>query len=377
MLNRSDVKRILFDLFRTELARRQKDALAVFDEPIDELFPKMPMGVLQEGYKQAAIIFGYKSQPFSSLELMTDYAYASYLSNRQITFLTSGSTGIPKQCPHSSEMIWEETRGVAPLFKGIKRIVSLVPTNHLYGFTFTVILPHTLNVPVVRLPALPTQHWNVLLKSGDLVAGFPLFWNYWLRCGNRFPTGVHALSSTAPCKDEIIRGLFQAGLYQFTEIYGASETGAMAFRHQAGEPFELFPFWDTSVKEGKLRIKRQCNNTWISLPDEVQLVKDRFLIPLKRADACVQVAGINVYPKRVETILSEHPAVKACRVRLMRAEEGERLKAFIVLNEGYTSQHLGIIRTYLAGKLTVHEMPRTFTFGPELPVSQMGKDVDW
>ena len=163
MLNRNDVKRILFDLFRTELARRQKDALAVFDEPIEELFPKMPMGVLQEGYKQAAIIFGYKQQSFSSLELMTDYAYASYLSNRQITFLTSGSTGMPKQCPHTSEMIWEETRGVAPLFKGVKRIVSLVPTNHLYGFTFTVILPHTLNVPVIRLPALPTQHWDVLL----------------------------------------------------------------------------------------------------------------------------------------------------------------------------------------------------------------------
>ena len=101
------------------------------------------------------------------------------------------------------------------------------------------------------------------------------------------------------------------------------------------------------------------------------------LIPLKRSDACVQVAGVNVFPKRVETVLSAHPAVKACRVRLMRPEEGERLKAFIVLNDGYSPGHLGIIRTYLGQRLTVHELPRSFTFGNELPVSSMEKDADW
>ena len=76
-------------------------------------------------------------------------------------------------------------------------------------------------------------------------------------------------------------------------------------------------------------------------------------------------------------MLAKHPAVQACRVRLMRPEEGERLKAFIVLNEGYTPEHLGIIRTYLAQRLTVHELPRTFTFGTELPASALGKDADW
>ena len=86
---------------------------------------------------------------------------------------------------------------------------------------------------------------------------------------------------------------------------------------------------------------------------------------------------MNVYPKRVEKVLASHPAVKACRVRLMRPDEGERLKAFIVLNEGYTPEHLGIIRTYLARRLTVHEYPRSFTFGESLPVSSLGKDADW
>ncbi len=377
MLKRSDIERMISDLLRTELARHQADALAVFEtDNADDLLTRLPQELLSSAFTKASVLFGYATRAFSTLELMTDYAYASFLKNRQITFLTSGSCGEPKPCVHTSEMIREEAFGVAGEFKNIRRIVSLVPASHLYGFTFTVALPHALNVPVISLPALPTQAWDKILQPGDLLVGFPLFWNYFLRAGNTFPAGVEALSSTAPCKDEIIQGLYEAGAVNFTEIYGASETGAMARRHRAGEPFELFDFWEINAQSIPPQIKRFSQPNWILLPDEVH-VHERTLVPLKRTDSCVQVAGINVYPKQVEAVLTEHPAVKACRVRLMRPEEGERLKAFIVFNEGYSTDHLGIIRTYLTKRLTVHEMPRAFSFGEELPVSSLGKDADW
>ena len=378
MLLLNDVKRILTDMFRTELARKKADALAVFDENNEaDFFGRLPQDILKTVSEKAAVFFGYEPRVFSSLNLMTEYAYAAFLHGRKLTFLTSGSTGTPKRCIHTLDMIEEEAYGVAPEFKEVKRVVSLVPANHMYGFSFTVTLPHALNVPVLVLPALPTQPWNEILQEGDLVAGFPLFWNYWVRLENPFPKGVHAMSSTAPCKKEIIDALYRLGAARFTEIYGASETGAIARRHHSTEPFELFPFWDVSLTDDQPQIKRKSQNTWLTLPDEVETTQGRFLIPIKRSDACVQVAGINVFPKRVEAVLSAHPAVKACRVRLMRPEEGERLKAFIVLNDGYTPEHLSIIRTYLAQRLTVHELPRTFTFGTELPVSAMGKDADW
>ncbi len=378
MLNRNDIKRMLGDLLRTELARHKVDALAVFEsEGLEDVFIRMPQDLLHNVFVKAADVFGFENRPFSSLDLMTDYAFASYLKTGGVTFLTSGSTGTPKKCFHSNDMIRQEAYGVKFLFPEVQRIVSLVPASHLYGFTFTVALPHALNAPVVTLAALPTQPWETLLRPGDLVAGFPLFWNYWLRCGNKFPQGVYALSSTAPCKDEIIQGLLDAGTAGFTEIYGASETGAIAHRHSPGDAFELLPFWKTAGADLPLQIRRDGSQEWLQLPDQVELKSERFLIPLKRTDACVQVAGINVYPKRVEHVLGQHPAVKECRVRLMRPEEGNRLKAFIVLNEGFTPEHLGNIRTYLAQKLTVHELPRTFAFGPALPVSHLGKDADW
>lgn len=379
MLIRKDVERVIGDFFRTESARTQSgDALAVFDNENEaEIFGRLPREIKACAFENIALFFGYNNRSFSSVELMVNYAYASYLKNRRLYFLTSGSTGTTKPCMHTEQMLLEESFGLAPLFSSVKRIVSLVPSNYLYGFTFTVMLPHILKVPVVTLPALPIQNWDTLLQEGDLVVGFPLFWNYWLRAGNAFKEGIFALSSMEPCKDEIITGLLDAGLSHFTEIYGSSETGVMGFRHQAGEPFTLMPFWETTLTEGVLKIKRKSQAEWISLPDEIEVTPERKIRPLRRKDSCVQVAGINVFPKHVEQILAQHPAVKECRVRLMRPEEGERLKAFIVLNDGFTPEHLGIIRTYLTQHLTVHEMPRSFTFGTVLPTAELGKDADW
>ena len=378
MLLKSDVYRIVSDFFRTELARRQADALAVFEtENEDDFFDRLPQEVRKTAFEKAATFFDYEPKEFSSFDLMVDFAYASYLKNRHLNFLTSGSTGVPKKCVHTEEMLREEANGVKDLFKPVKRIVSLVPSSHLYGCTFTICLPHVLRVPVKVLPALPTQPWEDLLQEGDLVTGFPLFWNYWLRAGNHFKPGIMALSSTAPCKDEIINDLFRAGLTNFVEIYGSSETGVIGTRTNAGSPFTIPDFWEISSRGNEIKIKRKSQSEWLLLPDEVDVIPPRQIRPLRRRDACVQVAGINVYPRHVEHILARHPAVKACRVRLMRPEEGERLKAFIVLNEGFSPDHVGIIRTYLSQKVTVHEMPRSFTFGKQLPVAALGKDTDW
>ena len=76
-------------------------------------------------------------------------------------------------------------------------------------------------------------------------------------------------------------------------------------------------------------------------------------------------------------MLKTHPAVDACRVRLMRPEEGKRLKAFVVLKAGHGVDCAAQLRAFLAERLSSHEMPRAFAFGAQLPVNAMGKDSDW
>lgn len=377
MLTKNDIKHMLSDALRAELARTKQDTLSVFehDNPSD-LFNTLTVAQRSRFEEIAGDMFNQPAKHFSSLENMVNYYYAAFLYYGIINFLTSGTTGAYKKCPHTLAMIEEEIYGVKAEFEGIKRIVGLVPAHHIYGFTFTVMLPHILGVEAVAFAPLPTANWQEILKPGDLVVGFPLFWQYWVESGNNFPPGVHALCATSPLADETITRLYGLKLARFTEVYGASETGAIARRHYANEPFKVFDFWDIDPND-QIRLKRKSGQRWQVLPDQAEMENARLLRPLGRTDYCVQVAGINVYPAHVEDILSKHPAVKECKVRLMRPEEGNRLKAFIVLNEGYSEAHLGIIRTYLSQKLTVHEMPRSFTFGTQLPINTLGKAQDW
>lgn len=377
MLLKTDVRAVITDIFRTELGRYKKDALAVFDTQDEIDLSVIPEPIKQKCFEEAGSFFSFTPRAFARFDLMCDFAYASYLKNRKVVFSTSGSTGTPKHFPHSERMLEEEGAGVGKLFSGAKRLIAITPRNHLYGFFFYIVFARVWNIPSVHLPPIPTQNWTELLREGDVLAGFPLFWHYWLKAGNKFPQGVHAVSSTAPCPDDIINGLKEAGAAQFSEVYGASETGGIAYRTGAGEPFAILPYWEISLREEQPLIKRASQDNWVVFPDEVEVVKERFIRPLKRTDACVQVAGVNVYPKHTEEILAKHPAVKACKVRLMRPEEGKRLKAFIVPHDGFGAEQLPDIRRYLAENLSVHEQPRGFTFGNELPVSPIGKDADW
>ena len=59
----------------------------------------------------------------------------------RITFRTSGSTGTPKSCQHAFDTLRQETDHLASLFPGRLRILSAVPSHHIYGFLFTVLLP--------------------------------------------------------------------------------------------------------------------------------------------------------------------------------------------------------------------------------------------
>jgi len=84
-------------------------------------------------------------------------------------------------------------------------------------------------------------------------------------------------------------------------------------------------------------------------------------------------------PARVREMLLDHPGVVDCAVRLMRPEEGPRLKAFVVLAHGWEPgpRMREMLSTHLTARLTRMEQPATITFGAELPRNEMGKPGDW
>ncbi len=375
MFGREQVAWIVEDIIRTELVKQRRDALAFFDDFSVGKDAVVPPQVMNRAARQVEQFFGFSLPGNCSKEIWIEQATLAYQKSRAIYLSTSGSTGEPKLCLHTQAMMEIEARSVGSHFQHAKRLITLTPRQHLYGLSFAVFFPFIYHTVTLPLPPLPVQPWGTLLREGDVLAGFPLFWEYFLKAGNTFPPGVTAATATAPCPKGLFARLKKAGAERVVELYGASETGGIGVRYNEEDPFQINDFWEVSSDHS--RIRRSGPAGWVSFPDEIQFVPPRGIFPLKRTDAVVQVAGVNVSLKLVENVLRQHPAVRDCRVRLMRPDEGKRLKAFIVPNQKEDIACLADIRRYLTKHLSSHELPRAFTFGEQLPVNVLGKDCDW
>lgn len=315
----------------------------------------------------------------STLRDWADEIHAGWLdTDRTVTFLTSGSTGAPKPTTHEYVLLEQEINAQANLYKGRRKIVGFVPRNHIYGFLFTILLPKSLGVPVQWEAPLPTTGLIRALEPGDLVVAFPLLWGKFWQMKATFGPDVHGVTSTAPCPAETIHGLRANGLARMYEIYGSSETGGVGYRTTPDGEYTLLPYWRRTDNPSLLvRALPGQGEREYQLQDILHWSHERFT-PRSRADNAVQVAGMNVYPARVKEVLLGCPGVKDCIVRLMRPEEGDRLKAYILIENDQNSDQLELaLRVKIKGHLSPVERPAKWTFGNKLPVNIMGKATDW
>ena len=304
--------------------------------------------------------------------------------SRQISFRTSGSTGQPKTCIHTLTSLWQEAQTLATLFPGTRRILSAVPGHHIYGFLFTILLPHALglaDVPVIDLRASSASRLRQVACEGDLVVGHPAFWQAALLATSGFAAGVTGVSSTAPCPNAVASGLRTAKLARLVQIFGSSETAGIGWREHETAPFALFDFWQRDRPEEKALVRRFPDSTVAGFVSNDNLVwmDDRHFLPDGRRDAAVQVGGINVFPRSVRQTLLAHPEVHDAAVRLMRWDEGARLKAFIVPRDRQAdhAQLRARLLAWIDTRLSTPERPRAISFGVQCPTGSTGKDADW
>lgn len=307
-----------------------------------------------------------------------------------LTFRTSGSSGTPKPCTHALAVLWQETLELAALFPGRRRIVSLVPSHHIYGFLFTVLLPRRLGLgaqDVADLRGLAPGAVAAGLRPGDLVIGFPDFWRGFARqAGQAAADDIAGVTSTAPCPDDVARGVLDAGLARLVQVYGSSETAGVGWRDRAEGDYTLFGYW-RGAQDGDRLERRMPDGQPQSYPlqDRLDWSDAQHFRPVGRVDQAVQVGGINVFPHYVADVLKLHPQVAEASVRLMRADEGHRLKAFVVPRQIdaalFDAARADTLRTelhaWLGERLSAAECPAAISFGPALPRGASGKLADW
>lgn len=299
-----------------------------------------------------------------------------------ITFMTSGSTGEPKPCPHDHATLAEETAHWAGVFADRQRIVQLVPAHHLYGFLFTILLPERLGVPVCDLRAAGAGTLARMLGAGDLIVGHPAMLALLVRMLPTLPAGIVVASSTAPLPRATEEALRARGAAAVHEIYGSSETAGIASRTDPDRGFVLLPRWRQGGAGDAASIIAAASGMEMPLPDRVAWQADGSLVLQGRKDGAVQVAGINVFPAAIAERIAARPGVAECVVRLDQGLSEPRLKAFVVPRPDSTAADgagdlADALERWAVAELAEAERPIRFDIGPALPRNEMGKLVDW
>jgi long-chain acyl-CoA synthetase len=98
-----------------------------------------------------------------------------------------------------------------------------------------------------------------------------------------------------------------------------------------------------------------------------------FFAIVDRIKDLIICSGFNVYPRRIEEAIYEHPAVEeATVIGIPDGYRGEAPKAFIKLKEGATATAADIFK-HLQPKISKMEMPSQIEFRDSLPKTMIGK----
>lgn len=321
-------------------------------------------------------------------ELLTDATFGAWIDIVQaawlsgvasVTFTSSGTSGPSKRYAHTGDALRTEAAFLGGLFRDRRRVVSLVPPHHAYGFLFAALLPDVLGVEHVDATTLGPAAIARSLAPGDLFVTFPDRWRWLARSLSTWPQDVAGVVSTAPCPPDLIADLCEYGLSAMTEVYGSSETAGVAVRRWPEASYTLMPHWhfvEPIGEDGPEIVHR--SGRFVALPDRIRPRDGRRFELAGRWDGAVQVGGINVYPERIAERLRGRPGVCEAVVRPMHPAEGNRLKAFVVPE---AQADPTVLRTelyvWIDAELTAAERPTAITFGPRLPTGMLGKSADW
>lgn len=115
--------------------------------------------------------------------------------------------------------------------------------------------------------------------------------------------------------------------------------------------------------------------TWLRTGDIAKADEEGFFYIIDRKKDLIKYKGYSVYPREVEEVLYEHPAIKECAVvGVPDPKAGETIKAFVALKEEYKGKvtEKDIIE-WAKERMAPYKYPRIVEFRDELPKTIVGK----
>jgi long-chain acyl-CoA synthetase len=331
-----------------------------------------------------------------------------------VILYTSGTTGTPKgaELTHDNLRTNCEVTAVTLVQIGPDDVIlGALPLFHSFGQTCGLNASVSGGACLSLIPRFdPGRALEIIQRDGVTVfEGVPTMYHAIL---SREDRGDYDVSSLRLCVSggsampvEVMRGFEQAFGCKVLEGYGLSETSPVAsFNHpdrdrkpgsigtpikgvemrvvdDAGEPVEQGGVGEIAIR-GHNVMKGYWNRPdatadvldgdgWFLTGDMATVDEEGYFFIVDRKKDMIIRGGYNVYPREIEEVLYEHPAVsEAAVVGVPDDMMGEEVGAAVVLKGDADAND---IRTFVKDRVAAYKYPRRIWFLDELPKGPTGK----
>src|SRR3712207_2528390 len=112
---------------------------------------------------------------------------------------------------------------------------------------------------------------------------------------------------------------------------------------------------------------------WFKTGDMATIDEDGYFFIVDRKKDMIIRGGYNVYPREIEEVLYEHPAIQEAAVLgIPHQELGEEVAAAVVVKDGEDVDE-DTLRSYVKEQVAAYKYPRKIVFMDELPKGPTGK----
>jgi len=330
-----------------------------------------------------------------------------------VILYTSGTTGKPKGAELTNFNMFYNAQfagTLVPVNPGDVALVTL-PLFHSFGQTSLMNVAIGRGAAITLLPRFdPVKVLEIIQRDKvTLFGGVPTMYFALLNTPNRADYDSsslkYAVSGGAAIPVEILNAFKQVFGVEILEGYGLSETSPTVTFNLPGKSKAGSigtPIWGVEVKlfdaedkevapgeMGEIVVRGHCvmkgyyknplateeamRNEWFHTGDIAKADEDGYYFILDRVKDMIIRGGFNVYPREVEEVFYQHPAVREAAVLgVPDPKMGEEVKAFVALKTGATAT-VEEIAAFVKSKVAAYKYPREVVIIDDLPKGPTGK----
>lgn len=336
-------------------------------------------------------------------------------SDTAVLLYTSGTTGKPKgvQLTHFQLYMNAGAHNDGFSMDSGSVTIAVMPLFHALGLSGILNATFRVGGTVVLLPKFDVEKVlsAVQTHKATILHGVPTMHHAVLNSPVRSSYDLSSLkrlgSAGAAIAAEILDALEGQLGVEVVEMYGLTETGPVATMNYGAKrkPYSIgqpirgvdIEIWDENkqrlprgaefigemVIRGHNTMAGYLNNVaataeaftdgWLHSGDLAYMDEDGFLFFAGRKKELIIRGGYNVYPREVEEVLYQHPAIsEAAVVGIPDERLGEEVKAFVTLKEGQSATP-DEITEFVKARLAAYKYPRVVQVIESMPKGATNK----